>query len=310
MRKSTWTISKKNKQNRIPNFVKDLLIIKPQQVFGYYHLHVFRRFVRMRNYCLFVLLLSFCGISYGQGLELKKSIAGEFDFMTTDHIGRLYLTKGYELFLYSSEGDLMYQYSDLSRGEITHLDTRNPMKLLLYYPDYGQITLLDNTLSKTRDNIDLNALDLSLSQLACASFDNGFWVYDPVSFRLIRFDQGLNVTNEISNVNQLVGAEINPNQMVEFENWLYLNDPKHGIFVFDSFGTYSKLISIKGANRIQVRANGVFLELEDKLIKYNSLNFEQVQIDMPVQNYRSISIEKDRLYILQDDKVLMFSSAK
>ena len=268
------------------------------------------RFVPMLS-CFFFgifLLLSFS--ANAQELKLTKTVVGKFDYITTDHIGRLYLAKRDELFLYSEEGNLMYQYSDLSLGTVTNVDTRNPLKLQLFYPDYGQITLLDNTLSRTRDNIDLNPLGLSLAQLACASFDNGFWVYDPISFGLIRFDQGLNITNEVSNVNQLVGAEINPNQMVEFENWLYLNSPNEGVFVFDSFGTYSKLIPITGADRIQVRGNGVFLEFENRLIKYNPVNFEQMEIELPRKDFLALSIEKDRLYILKKDSVLMFKAGK
>lgn len=239
-----------------------------------------------------------------------KTIEGRFDYMTTDHIGRLYLAKGHELFLYYPDGSLKYQFSDLSRGEITQLDTRNPMKLLLFYPNYSQIVFLDNTLSQSQPSVDLNKLQLELAQLACMSFDNGFWVYDPVSFRLVRYDQGLNVTNEVMNVNQLVGAEINPNQMVEDDSWVYLNDPDHGLFVFDSFGTYSKLIPIKGAERVQVRPNGIFFEFEDKLVKYDQLSLEQAEIALPVKEFHSVSIEKNRLCIQQKNAVLIYSFSK
>ena len=271
---------------------------------------VLRKFVLMLHRFVFMIMLLVSLSASGQELKLNTTIEGEFDFMTTDHIGRLYLAKGHELFLYSVDGELMYQFSDLSRGKIVHLDARNPLKLLLFYPDYGQIALLDNTLSRTRDNINLNSLDLELAQLACASFDNGFWVYDPVSFRLVRYDQGLNVTNEVSNINQLVRAEINPNQMVEFENWVYLSDPMQGVFVFDSFGTFSKLIPISGARSIQVRENGLFFEFDEKLIKYNPLNFEQIEVQLPVDEFESLRIEKKRLYVLQKDKVLIYSNEK
>ncbi len=230
--------------------------------------------------------------------------------MTTDHIGRVYLTKGYELFLYSKEGELMYQYSDLGRGEISDLDTRNPLKLLLFYPDYGQIAFLDNTLSHTRDIVDLNRLELELAQLACTSFDNGFWIYDPVSFRLVRFDQGLNTTNEVANINQLVGVELNPNQMLEYDSWLYMNDPAHGVFVFDSFGTFTKLIPIQGANRISIRSNGIFLEMEGKLIKYNQLSLQQTEVELPVADFVMVRIEKDRLFFLTDQGVRIYTMRK
>lgn len=249
-------------------------------------------------------------VTLAQELKLIKTIDGQFNYMTSDHIGRLYLAKGQELFLYFSDGSLKYQFSDLSRGNIDQLDTRNPMKLLLFYPGYSQILFLDNTLSQSQPSVNLNTLQLELAQLACTSYDNGFWVYDPVSFRLVRFDQALSITNEVSNINQLVGADINPNQMVEDDSWLYLNDPEHGLFVFDQFGTYSKLIAIKGAERIQVRPNGIFFEFEDRLIKYDPLSFEQSQIELPVKQFRSLSIEKNRLYILEKNAVLIYALTK
>ena len=268
------------------------------------------RFVPMRFLLLFFSFMLLGFGAFAQELKLKGTVEGEFNYMTTDHIGRLYLSKGQELFLYSPEGQLLYQFSDLSRGEIVHLDTRNPMKLLLFYPDYSQINFLDNTLSKTREYVDLNSLDLALAQLACASFDNGFWVYDPVSFRFVRFDQGLNVTNEVANINQLVGAEVNPIQIEEFDSWLYMNDPQNCIFVFDSFGTYSKLIPIAGATQMQVRANGLFLLIGKKIVKYDDLNLEPIEIDLPVEDFKSVRIEKSMLYILTKDGVQLYSLRK
>lgn len=245
--------------------------------------------------------------STAQELKELTTIEGEFDVLVTDHIGRVYLTQGYELFLYSEKGELMYQFSDLSRGEIEHLDVRNPLKLLLFYPGYGQIAFLDNTLSATRDIVELNQLQLELAQLVCTSFDNGFWVYDPVSFGLFRFDQGLNVTNEVSNINMLVGSELNPTQMMEHDSWLYMYDAEYGIFVFDSFGTYIKLIPIPGAKGMSVRSNGIFLEFENRLVKYDHLSFQQIEIELPISNYRSVRIEKKKLFFLTDNGVKIYS---
>ena len=265
----------------------------------------------MSSKWLIFLIFLFGFNAQGQELELLATVEGDFDLMTTDHIGQLYVTKGAEVFLYSKEGVLQFQYSSLSLGEVTHLDTRNPLKLLLHYPDYSQIKFLDNTLSPTRDQtLDLNRLELELAQLACTSFDNGFWVYDPVNFRLVRFNQGLEISNEVSNVNQLVGAEIDPIQMTEDESWVYLNDPAYGVFIFDSFGTYSRLIPIPGAQRIQVRGNGLFLQTKDGLIKYDSLTFEQIKIELPVEEWKILRIEKDLLYILTDEGVQIYGRAK
>ncbi|MFT6211383.1 MAG: hypothetical protein ACJATE_002018, partial [Bacteroidia bacterium] len=88
-----------------------------------------RRFVPMLSRFFFGIFLLLSFSANAQELKLAKIVVGDFDYLTTDHIGRLYLAKRDELFLYSEEGELMYQYSDLSLGTITNVDTRNPLKL-------------------------------------------------------------------------------------------------------------------------------------------------------------------------------------
>lgn len=254
-----------------------------------------------------ILLVCICLRSGAQQLVLEAEIKGRFELMTTDNIGRLYLARGHELFLYTNEGRLLYQFSDLSRGMINSIDTRNPLKILLFYPGYGQINFLDNTLSPTRhEPIQLSQFGMELSQLACTSFDNGFWLYDPVSFRLVRYDQSLLVTNEVANINQLVGLDLNPIHMAESDSWVYMNDPEHGIFVFDSFGTYSKMLPFKGIRFFQLRDNSLFFGTADGFYRYDLQNFEESEIELPIKDPRAVRVEKERLYILTDQGVFVF----
>lgn len=242
-----------------------------------------------------------------QSLDLKTQIVGRFDGMTTDHLGQIYLTRGNEIFLHTTDGQMRYQYSDLSNGRIGSIDTRNPMKVLVFYPDFSRIVFLDNTLSKNREqSLRLDRINLNLVQLVCASFDNGFWAYDPVYFRLLRFDQQMNVTNSIENVNQLVGRDIDPNQMVEEGDWLYLSDPKLGIFRFDIFGTYSKLLPIVGITGLQVRNDVLLYTKESGFYRFDPLPMEEEAITMPFEKFRSVRLEKDRLYMLDTAGVSIY----
>lgn len=256
---------------------------------------------------LTLFLLSAPLLCIGQVLQLQHRIEGQYDAMTTDHLGQLYLVKGGEIKLYTKEGEMLYRYSDLSYGRIGSIDTRNPMKPLVFYPDFSRIMFLDNTLSKNREqSLRLDRINLSLVQLVCASFDNGFWAYDPVYFRLLRFDQQMNVTNSIENVNQLVGAELDPAHMREEGDWLYLNDPEHGIFRFDIFGTYSKLIPIPGIRTLQIRNDMILFTKETGFYRYDPLLFEEEGVKLPIENFRSVRLEKERLYILEEDGVSIY----
>ncbi len=246
-------------------------------------------------------------ITMGQGLQLQSRIEGRFDGMTTDHLGQVYVTQGGELKLFTREGRMLYQYSDLSYGRIGGIDTRNPMKLMVFYPDFSRVTFLDNTLSKNREqSLRLDRINLSLVQLVCASFDNGFWAYDPVYFRLLRFDQHMNVTNSIENVNQLVGVDIDPSQMVEEGDWLYLNDPKRGVFRFDIFGTYSKLIPITGIIHLQARDELLLFVKETGLYRFDPLNFEEEAVLLPVERFMNARLEKEHLYIHEANGVSIY----
>ncbi|MCF8256908.1 MAG: hypothetical protein K9J06_05115 [Flavobacteriales bacterium] len=252
-----------------------------------------------------LLLLPFWGTA--QGLHLEARMDGKWDAMTTDHLGHVYLTRGGEIFLYGHDGRLLYQFSDLSYGRIGSIDTRNPMKVLVFYPDFSRIMFLDNTLSKNREqSLRLDRINLSLVQLVCASFDNGFWAYDPVYFRMLRFDQQMNVTNSIENVNQLVGSEIDPTHMMEEGDWLYLNDPKRGIFRFDIFGTYSKLIPTVGITEMQVRNDAVLYTRGNSFFRYDPLPMEEAEIALPSENFRSVRLEKERFYMLDSTGVSIY----
>lgn len=242
-----------------------------------------------------------------QGLQPQSRITGRFDSMTTDHLGQVYATRGGEIMLYSKEGRLLYRYSDLSYGRIGAIDTRNPMKVMVFYPDFSRITFLDNTLSKNREqSLRLDRINLSMVQLVCTSFDNGFWAYDPVYFRLLRFDQHMNVTNSIENVNQVVGANINPDILLEEGDWLYLNDPENGVFRFDIFGTYSKLIPVKGILHMQVRNDALIYSKDSGLYRFDPLLFEEESVTLPSARPVSVRIEKEHLYTLDKEGITIY----
>jgi len=256
---------------------------------------------------LYIFCSAFVLSAQGQSLRQEARIEGKFDGMTTDNLGQVYLTRGNEIFLYSLKGEMLYQFSDFSYGRIGSIDTRNPMKVTVFYPDFSRIAFLDNTLSKNREqSLRLDRLQLSLVQLVCTSFDNGFWVYDPVNFRLLRFDQHMNVTNEIGPVNQLVGVSLDPTHLREEGDWLYLNDPAHGIFRFDIFGTYSKMIPVKGVRAMQVRDNGIFLTKDSGFYRFDPLLLEEEAIELPVSEFNVVRIEKKHLFILDKKGVSVF----
>lgn len=257
---------------------------------------------------LIILSLSLLSLLNENAFKLEKTIVAEGDFITSDKLGNIYLVNANSLTKYNSKGEILKTYSNLNFGNISFIDASNPLKILVFFKDFGQIVFLDNTLSVSGSNIDLTNLKLEQSSLSCTSFNNGVWVYDQTNIQLIRIDETLNISNESGNISQLTGYELNPNYLIEQNNFVYLNEPENGILVFDRYGTYMKTIAIKNLNSIQIIANSVFF-VQDSLIKsYNMESFEIKTTNIPVKEFKNIRIENKKLYVLTEKALKIYSS--
>ena len=166
---------------------------------------------------------------------LIKSIPLNATFVTTDNIGQVYVVVQNELLKYSEKGELIDTYSDKSLGNIYSVDASNPLRLLLFYRDFVQIVFLDDALSVLGGSIQLEYIGYEQVTLSCTSNDNGIWIYNSIDFQLIRLDQNLNTTYSSWDISQLLGIEISPDFMLEHNDYVYMNDPKTGIFIFRSY---------------------------------------------------------------------------
>jgi hypothetical protein len=243
--------------------------------------------------CFSVLSLA----AFAQTWQLEGTIAEPFDYFYTDNLGFVYAIKGSEIRKYSATGKRMFEYSEKRLGKISHVDVSFSLRPILFYLDVNILAVLDNTLSATAGTHRLNDHGLELAQLACSSFNNYFWFYDLQNFELIRTDENLNHFKSSGNLGQLLGISIEPNYLLEHNNFVYLNNPSTGILVFDIFGTYYKTIPLLHLDRFQVWDNDVFFTRDQKLYRYNHLNFTETEIELPENAEKGARVEKNTLVI-------------
>lgn len=238
--------------------------------------------------------------------KLVKQIDIVATNFTVDYLGNIYFVKGDEVVKYNNQHEYFNRFSNKSLGKINFIDATNPLKVLVLYNDVSVIQFLDNMLGKSTGDIFLQELGMGPATLACTSFNNGFWVYNPVNFELRRLDETLNQTVQTFNLNQITGVDIHPDFMVEHHNWLYLNNPETGILVFDIYGTYNKQIPLKGLNYFQVVENAIYYQQENSLYKFdtNTLNIDK--LDLPEKS-RKVIVLKNLLYTLSDTGLSIYS---
>ena len=243
-----------------------------------------------------------------QPLLIKEIKLSKANIISADPIGNVYVADQHQLTMINRGDSIFKTFSNLRLGRLTSLDASNPMKVLLYFKDQGSIIYLDNTISELNPPIYLSQYGLDQSTLACASFDNGFWVYMPSNFELIRFNNQLEIVNRTKNIKEWIGVEQwNPIEMKESSNLLYVNDPETGIAVFDIFGGYVKSIPIFGIEKFEIWNDQLIYRKNDQIYLFNNITFTEQAFTFPdLSNPKDFDISYHRLYMLVTDKLLIY----
>lgn len=243
---------------------------------------------------VFALLL----LAFKAGDKPVLTIAARYDYYTADNLGNVYFVKEDELLKHLANGKFFARYSNLKLGNITTVDVTNPLKLVLYYKDFQQVVFLDNQLSVNSEAVSLELLGHEQTELVCASANNSFWIYDKQNNELLRFNESSKKIAATGNLKQILQTELQPNFMMEHNGFLYLNCPETGIYVFDMFGAFSKIISVKGLNQFTVSENLLYYQKANELCSYDFKLFDEACKLIPVgQGVADIKYNNKSIYV-------------
>jgi hypothetical protein len=262
--------------------------------------------LKFKKHTFFFLIVA---INFGfilQGDAPAYTIKQTYNYFTSDNIGNTYLVNGEELIKYNSNGQLFKKYSNKQFGNITMVDATNALKILLYYKDFQNVVFIDDQLSQNGDLISFEDLGYEQTDLVCTSFNNSFWIYNKQNNELVRFNENSQPVAKTGNLKQVLQAEIKPNFMLEQNSYLYLNCPAIGIYVFDIYGTFNKIISIKNLSSFQVN-NGILYYFKDRqLVSYDPKTFEEKNETFKDTLIKTVRIEKDWLFTQYNDSLKAF----
>lgn len=258
--------------------------------------------MKIKNY----IVVFFSVIGLGFTLQSDKelfTIKQSFNYFTTDNFNNTYLINGEEISKFNNAGKLFLKFSSKRYGNITSVDATNSLKILLYYKDFQQLIFLDSQLSQNGDAISLENLGYEQTDLVCSSFNNSFWIYNKQNNELLRFNENSEVIAKTGNLKQILETDFKPNFMIEHNSYLYLNCPDNGVYVFDMYGTFNKIISIKNLAAFQV-SNGILYFFKNKnFCSYDAKTFNEKCISYNDSLVKNVRIEKDRLYLQYTDSV-------
>ncbi len=266
--------------------------------------------MRILRFFLFVLaLMASAGnlLSQETSWSQYKVLEGPVTKVKTDQLNSIYAVRNGEIIKYDAQGKMLTRYSNKLIGDGVKLDVTNPMKVILYSEDQMRLIFLDSRLGELREEINLFNQGYEQISLAATSHSNGFWLYDPINFKLIRFDQYFKKERESLNIAQLLRVEFYPTDMIEIENKVYLTDPKNGIYVFDVYGNYIKRIPLKGVNELHITDQRIFFERGGKLFGLNLIDQSEEIVQLESAVTADFDLNRTMLCLVSPKGIIIYT---
>jgi hypothetical protein len=182
--------------------------------------------------------------------DLLYRTEGQIRFLAVDPLQQLYVvTPDNAVWKYDAEGHLQYRFNNNTLGNLALLDVRDPFNVVLYYPEFQRILILDRTLN-VQQTYNLWETGLYRPPVVCLSADHQLWVYDEVSFRLRKLDRQGRIILESEDVNLWWRRTPAPSALLVWQQQVLLYDPAEGLYVFDNFGQLQQHIPEKGFDSV------------------------------------------------------------
>lgn len=238
--------------------------------------------------------------------DVLYEIREPFEDLALDGLGNLFtLSPDGEIRRYNEQGKLLYRFSEVRLGRVGSMDVSNPLRVLVYYPEFLTVVLLTNTLAISGE-LDLRPLGFNRVRAAGLARDGRIWLYDEANFQLVKIDERGQVIRRSEPLSYVLDLNLQPVALSERNNRLFLLDPQHGILVFDAFGTYDYRFGGSGIVRMQAYAEQVLFEREGRYYYQDLSTYQEGEWMMPEPPFRAWSMESRRLALLRESGISVY----
>lgn len=235
-------------------------------------------------------------------MVLLKSIPCIGQTFTTDKAGSIYIAQDKGVFRYDENGDSTGFFAAVRRGQIQQIDATNPMRILLYYPEIPQVTVLNRVMVE-QANLDLKKVNIYNCPTIGYSADGDTWVFNYFTNELRKLKDDLTFQPLNINLQQLFGKNILPLQITEQDRYLFLVDSTEGIIKLDRFGNYVTTYHLPATEIQYIKHQMVYRE-KDSLKVYNTQTIQEKSLPLPQpKDIKGVRVERNRVYILREKQL-------
>ena len=191
-------------------------------------------------------------------------------------------------------------YNNAQLGEITSANAFNPLKINVFYKDFGTVVILDNRLSEIT-KINFNTLRPFRNISHCSTGnDNTIWIFNQNTQQLEVFDYKLNKTR-----NKSLPIQEEVVSMASNYNYCWLLT-KNNLYKYNYFGILQNKIKNSGfTNMVETNGN-IILKKGNSLFYLNKEKNLPIPIKSPNLLINQFLVTNETLYIYNDEILQKF----
>ncbi|MFN5334906.1 MAG: hypothetical protein ACK5BV_06945 [Bacteroidota bacterium] len=243
--------------------------------------------------------------------RLAETRKGNWIDFQVDNLGNYYLlSKENQLKKVNSRGDSVGAFNEVRRyGKLYSMDVTNPLKTLLYYRNFSTILVLDRFMNIV-NTIDLRKQQIFQVRAIAQSYDNNIWLYDEQHNKLKKIAEDGSLLMETVDLRTIFDEVPSPEKIIDQEGYVYLYDPKKGVYVFDIYGAFKSKISYLNLTDVTVIGKTFAGVDKNQLLLYPFGTLQERKWKLPLSSewhYKKIILARGYLYILSDQDILIFT---
>lgn len=187
-----------------------------------------------------------------------------------DALGNTYEIYSDHITKHSSNFNLDYRLSTLQYGTSAQIDLTNPLVPFLFFEDQGSLVFLDNTINVLEEPVFLN--ERFQGQITCVAGSKGdaLWLYDVNSSTLTRTNRQFEVLSKSANLSYLTKSTLQPKQIIESGQRVYLITEENGIVLFSLFGTLESQTSYSTSDPVYQWNNFIYFRMGNMLFSWDN----------------------------------------
>ena len=226
---------------------------------------------------------------------------------------RYFLTEEMQILKYKPDGTFWNRYENNRLGIIGNLDVSNPFQVLIFYPQYQILVLLDNNLAET-GRLNFNSIGFGNIRTAGISDDNNIWVLDEGSRQVYKVStSGEKKVEGIPYFGFNILAD-KPIFIQQKSNYVYISQEGQKVQVFDIFGKWVKSLDLENFKSVVYIGNNLYYDDGINVLEF-PIDVIDIGVELrtiPIDETKSITYDvvRNKFYGLNKENQIIYFELK